>query len=168
MSVPLPMRWDGDAFAPLPRFAKAADREYVVGEVYHIVPVEERSMASHRQYFAAIREGWENLPEHYGERFQSPEALRKYALIKVGFCDSRSIVCASKAEAERIAAFIRPMDPFAIVVIDGATVTIYTAQSQSQKAMGRAKFQDSKTKVLDFIASMIGVSPDALSQSRAA
>lgn len=158
--TPLVFQWDGEHMVPLnPR---AADRQYVVGEQYRLAVHEERSAASHSHYFAALNEAWQNLPEDQAERFPTVEHLRKWALIKAGYHDERSIVAASKAEATRIAAFIRPMDDYAIVVSSGAVVIVYTAKSQSMKAMGREAFQDSKQKVLDIVASMIDVRPAEL------
>lgn len=154
--------WAGDGFTPLPRFAKACDKEFVVGERYQIEPIEERSAVSHRHYFAALHDAWVNLPEDQAGHFATSEHLRKYALIKAGFADERSLVCASKAEALRVAAFVRPLDEYGIVDVREATVKVYTAQSQSTKAMGKAEFQRSKTAVLDIIAAMIGVDTETL------
>ena len=81
--------------------------------------------------------------------------MRKWALIRTGFRDERSIVCASKAEAERVAAFVKPMDDFAIVIAHEASVLVYTAKSQSMKAMGAKEFQRSKEAVLDYCQGMI-------------
>lgn len=157
MSAPLTYAWDGEAFAPLPRFAKHADKEFVIGQNYRLEVQEERSAISHRHYFASLHEAWLNLPEVHAERFATEEHLRKYALIKAGYRDERSIVCASKAEAQRVAAFIRPMDEYAIVTVHDATVIVYTAKSQSSKAMGKQAFQESKQAVLDIVSQLIGV-----------
>lgn len=164
MSGPPPIlcAWDGEAFVPLPRFARLADKGYVVGETYPLVVHEDRSQASHRQYFAAVHDAWQNLPEDAAERFPTSEHLRKYALIKAGFRDERSVACSSKAEAQRVAAFIRPMDDFAVVTVSGPLVTVYTAKSQSYRAMGKEDFQRSKEAVLDVLAGMVGVTPGAL------
>lgn len=164
--TPLPFRWTGDSFEPL--HPRRADKEYVVGEVYDLVPVEQRSRASHAHYFAALTEAWRNLPESMDAQFPTSEHLRKYALIKTGYADERSIVCASRTEALRVAAFIRPMDTYAIVAASEATVKVWTAKSQSMKAMGKAEFEASKTAVLDLVAKMIGVSKDALEGADAA
>ena len=87
--------------------------------------------------------------------------------IKCGYADERSIVCSSKAEAQRVAAFIRPMDSFALVTVHelSALVRVYTAQSQSMKAMGKRQFQESKTAVLDYVAGLIGTSAEALAKN---
>jgi hypothetical protein len=55
-----------------------------------------------------------------------------------------------------------------LVIVQGATVTRYTAKSQSKKAMGAADFQRSKTLIMEVIAKMLGVEPEALAQARAA
>lgn len=160
---PLWFQWTGEAMVPLnPR---AADRMYVVGERYHLDHIEERSAASHRAYFAALHDAWQNLPEDLAERFATPEALRKYALIRTGFRDERSIIAASKAEARRIAAFIKPLDEFAVVSVHEAAVIVWTAKSQSMKAMGKAEFQRSKDAVLQFCAEIIGVTRDELGRA---
>lgn len=157
-AAPIAFQWDGEAMAPASAFwSRKADEAFVIGETYRLVEHHDRSMASHNHYFVAITEGWQNLPEHLAERFPTAEHLRKYALVRAGYADERSIVCASKAEAQRVAAFVKPMDDFAVVVVSEATVKVFTAKSQSMKAMGKKAFQDSKTAVLDVIDEMIGV-----------
>jgi hypothetical protein len=158
--------WDGDAFVPKSAvWKRRANDAYVVGVDYIMEPKEERSERSHRHYFAAIREAFMNLPEEAAERFANQEALRKFALIKTGYRDERSIVCASRAEAARWATFIRPMDEFSIVVVIEATVTVFTAKSQSRKAMGPKDFQESKVKVLDYIGELLGTDAKGLMQA---
>lgn len=159
--------WDGEAMVPRKGFAKRCDEQFTVHEVYRMEVCEERSMVSHRHFFAAIHEAWMNLPEALGERFATPEHLRKYALIKTGFRDERSFACSSKAEALRLAAFLQPFDDYAVVVVHESTVIAYTAKSQSMKAMGKKDFQRSKDAVLGYCAELIGVRPEAL-ESKAA
>lgn len=160
--TPVTFTWTGETMEPLQRFRRLCDRQFVVGESYPLVVQEDRSSHSHRHYFASIHDAWLNLPEDQAERFQTSEHLRKYALIRAGFFDEKSIVCASKSEAQRIGAFIKPMDTFAIVVAREATIRVFTAKSQSVKAMGKKEFQDSKQKVLDIVSGMIGVDTGAL------
>jgi hypothetical protein len=165
IAPPILCQWDGESFVPLARHAKLADTHFVVGETYPLVVEEGRSGISHRHYFASISEAWHQLPEDVAERWPTPEHLRKYALIRCGYADERSIVCASKAEAQRIGAFIKPMDDYAVVLASEAVVKVYTAKSQSVRAMGGKEFQKSKTAVLDFIAGLIGVTPESLSSN---
>lgn len=165
MIAPIVCSWDGEVFVPLKRFAKLCDQRFVIGEFYYLEESKSRSDVSHRHYFACVHDGWMNLPEHMTERFPTQEHLRKWCLIKCGYHDQRSIVASSKAEAQRIAAFIRPVDEFAVIVVSECTVTIYTAKSQSKKAMGNDDFQDSKRKVLDMIAGMIGTDATSLAKN---
>ena len=81
---------------------------------------------------------------------------------------SETLVASSKAEAVRLAAFIRPIDEFSIVTVQGAVVTRFTAKSQNMRAMGKAEFEASKRAVLDKIADMIGVSTNDLTKAEAA
>lgn len=156
--APLTMRWDGEAMIPASQFwAARADKQWVVGEVYQIVEHHERSQVSHNHYFAAIGEAWHNLPEDLLTDFPTTEHLRKKLLVKAGYADERSIVCASKAEALRVAAFIKPMDDYAVVTVRESVVRVYTAQSQSTKAMGKQVFQASKQAVLDALDALLGV-----------
>lgn len=163
---PVLFMWDGEAMRPAN--PKLADRHFVIGEAYPLIVNEERSTNSHSHYFAALNEAWKNLPEAEAERWPTVEHLRKYALIRAGFRDERSIVCASKAEAQRMAAFVKPMDEYAIVATSEAVVRVYTAKSQSMRAMGKADFQASKDAVLTIVSQLIGVTPEALGQARAA
>lgn len=160
---PIVFDWDGEAMVP--RHPGLADRHYVVGQSYRLIPHEDRSVRSHRHYFACINDAWSNLPEHLAERLPTPDHLRKYALIKAGYRDERSIVAASKAEAQRLAAFMKPMDDYAVIVAREAVVTVYTAKSQSMKAMGKKTFMASKDAVLDVLSQMIGTSREALAKN---
>ena len=168
MPAPLMYRWQGDSFTPIPRHAKECDARYVVGHVYALDEIHERSAKSHAQYFAAIAEGWKNLSDDAAQQFPTPEHLRKFCLIRTGFRDERSIQSASRAEALRLAAFIRPMDEFAIVTVTGATVTVFTAKSQNYRAMGKDEFQRSKQSVLDYIAELLGTTAKELDAAGAA
>jgi len=163
---PLTCDWDGEVFRPI--HPRRADNYLTVGERYSLVQYEERSSASHNHEFAWLKEAWLSLPEHLAEKFPTSEHLRKWALIRAGYSDSHTIVCSSKAEAVRVAAFIRPMDEFAVVVVQGATVTRYTAKSQSKRAMGAKTFYESKERIMEVVARMLDVEPQELPQARAA
>lgn len=160
-----PWKWDGEALVPPNQhWARRADTALVVGETYLLVEHQERSPNSHKHFFASVKEAWEQLPEHLSEAYPTPDALRRFALIKAGFCDAHPFVCSSRAEALRFAAYLKPVDTYSVVTVKEAVVTRYTAQSQSMKAMGRADFQRSKDAVLAVIAEMVGVSPAVLSR----
>lgn len=160
--------WNAERSVMVPRNRSLADRTWVDGETYRLGVIEERSAASHSHYFAALTEAWASLPHEQAERFPTVEHLRKYALIRTGYHNSDSFVCGSKAEAVRLAAFIRPTDEFSVIDVSAATVTRYSAKSQSKRAMGAEEFQRSKTAVLDYAASLIGVERKALEQNAGA
>ena len=168
MNATFPCVWTGDSFEPLPGFRKRADAAFVVGMVYHMETVEERTARTHKHYFACVNEAWRSLPDDFAERFPTPESLRKFALIKAGFADSRQIVAASRADALRLAAFIRPMDEYAVVSVSEAVVTVWTAQSQSMRAMGKELFKASKDGVLAAIETMLDLEPGTLGQQKEA
>lgn len=156
--TPILFQWTDDAkMAPQPRFLKLCDEQFAVGEIYRMEVIEERSRISHNHFFASVEEAWRNLPEGVAEQFPTSHHLRKYALIKAGFCDQNSVVCSSAEEALRVAAFIKPIDPFRVVVVRNNVVTIYNAKSQSTRAMGKDDFQRSKQNVLEIVAHMVGV-----------
>lgn len=137
-------------------WARRADVALVIGEQYYIEPKLGRSELSHRHFFALINDMWSNLPERLSESYPTPDHLRKYALIRTGFYDSHQLVCSSIKEANKIAAFIRPVDEYSIVSVDGKIVTRFVAKSQSYKAMGKSDFQRSKQAVMDFLSELIG------------
>jgi len=164
---PIPCVFQEGAFQPLPNYRKVANASYGEGEVVSLVAHEDRSLASHGHYFASVSEAWKNLPEEQTERFPTADHLRKWALIKTGYRDERTFVCSSKAEATRVAAFVKPLDPYAVIIPRGAVVTAYTAKSQSMRAMGKKEFQESKEAVLGVLAEILHIEPSALG-SRAA
>lgn len=172
MTTPFYLQYhgDGEFRTPSPHWTRYADKEFVVGETYQMVEHHDRSGVSHRHFFASVNEAWKNLPEMYsGFPFaESAEHLRAYALIRTGWCDTHTITCTSKAEAMRLAAFIRPIDAFSLVDVKESTVTRYTAKSQSMRAMGKDDFQRSKQDVLDFLDDLIGTEKGQIEKERAA
>lgn len=168
MDAPILCQWDGEAFRPVGRSARDADARFVVGERYTLLEEKPRSGAQHRMFFASVNEAWSNLPECLAREFATPDHLRRYALIMTGYRDERTLVASSRAEALRIAAFLRPVDPFAVIVQEGAVVRVLTARSQSMKAMGAKDFKASMDAVLDYLAQMIGTDPAALRNTEAA
>lgn len=165
---PIPCAFIDGAFRPLKGFHNVASAHYGEGEIVALVPHEDRSMNSHRHYFACVREAWQNLRENDAERFPTDKHLRAYALIKTGHRDESSIVCKSNEDALRVAAWGRQPNDYSLVVVSGRVVSRYTAKSQSTTAMGAKVFQQSKDDVLAFLAEMIGVDPADLSRARAA
>ena len=166
MSGPQPFRYEGDGLMQALR-PRAADRQFVVGEVYTMVAEQPRSTRSMGMFFASVAEAWRNLPDDLAEEYPDAETLRKKALIRTGSQRQRSIVCASKAEARRVAAFIEPMDRYAIVAVSEAVVRVYTRALAIRCAMGRKNLPRAWA-VLAFCAGLIGVAPDDLMKAEAA
>jgi len=162
---PLSFTYDGEALVPSnPHWARRVDASYVIGQTYILVPHEDRSRNSHNHQFAEIAEAWKHLPEGWSRRLPTPKHLRKFCLIKAGYADSRTFVAASEKQARDLMRFLRPVDEFSLVTAEAATVTVWTAQSQSLRAMGKAKFQASKQAILEIAAGMIEVTPAVLAR----
>lgn len=157
MTDPLWYRWNGAAMIPMrPELAERVfrpDGHYLL-EAHH-----ERSWQRHKAYFASLHEAWSSLRS---DDYPTPEHLRKFALIRTGYYDERVLVCESEAVAERVAAFVTPLDEFAAIVAQGNLVRVYTAKSQSYKAMGRDQFNASMDAVLDYVADLVGVRREEL------
>jgi hypothetical protein len=162
MIYPAEFHWDGKVMVPMPRFRKLADKQYVAGECYTLGISEDRSAASHRHYFACVTDAWRNLPEDKVERYPSPEHLRKWALIRAGYHDERSIVCEGNKQARAIVALVEALDEFSVTMVRGPVIKVYTAKSQSTENMTREQFERSKQDVLAILAEVIGVSTKQL------
>jgi hypothetical protein len=101
MSAPIPFTWDGDAMVPLARFAKLADKQFVVGLTYPLAVQEERSGISHKHYFARVHDLWLNLPDAIATEWATSDMLRKHALIMTGWHKERRVALSSPAEARK-------------------------------------------------------------------
>lgn len=153
--LPVTFEWTEDGvMKPLDRWVSRCDQQFVVGETYRLVPEEERSNASQAHYFAALKEGWSNLREDLAPSFPTPERLRHWCLIKLGYATEQSIVCQTTADAFRFAEFMKRQDSEAVVIHKGNVLKIYTAKSQSVRSMKKAEFEKSKHDVLELVASM--------------
>jgi hypothetical protein len=157
--------WDGENFEPVRQHRKLVEAEHTTGRLYRLAEAYDRSMASHRGYFAEITDRWASLPEQYDGEWPSPDHLRKWALIKTGFCHITTTPCKSRAEAERIAAHIRRRDTYAVVWIRDNVVHDAVAKSQSMTGMNRAEFQESKTKVLQYLSELMGIPEQKLAET---
>ncbi len=157
MPAPLTYRWDGDAMIPLVHCRAKANEQFVVGQAYRMTEYEERSLATHNHEFAWLHEKWLNLPEALAPLYPSEEHLRKRALIQAGYYTETAIDAGSNAAALRVAAAVRALDEFALVIVQGAYVLVRRAKSQSRRAMKKDEFQASKTAIMEIIDEMIGL-----------
>lgn len=155
MSALILCRWTGEVFVPLSNRMPDLDD----GTAYRMEVVEDRNWQRHKAYFARLKELWETLPESAALEpwAQSPESLRKYALIRTGYCTCTTHATGTKAEARRTAAILRAeADEFTVVVPRGTTVEVYRAKSQAGRAMRKAEFNESADAVLAFLSALIG------------
>lgn len=165
--APVEMVWQGGVLRPVsPYWLRRAQKEFGEGEVVRIVRHHERSMGAHNAYFAQIENAWKSLPPMMEERFPSADHLRRYALVKAGYCHSDSIVCPSHADALRVSAFVRGADEFAVVTVNKNVVTRYTPKSQSYRNMDKKTFMESKEKTLEVIADLLGVTAGELDAAK--
>ena len=163
--IPVIFEWDGDAMKPVAGFAKACDRQFVVHERYRMEVVQQRSPESHRHFFAAVNEAFNNIPEAHAGRWPTPDHLRRWALIQAGFRTETVYIATTNAEALRIGTFLRSLDEFAYVEVRGKTATFHRAKSQSYAEMSRKEFAESKEAVLGVLAKLIDVPKDELTSS---
>jgi len=157
--------WNGTHMAPLPRFIPLCNKQFVAGQEYPMEIVEDRSMDSHRQYFAAVHDGWMNLGEADTERFKSSEHLRAWALVHTGFCTETDYPCDNYKEALLAARIIRSRSAYSVIKISGDVVKVFDPESQAiygPGAMKPKRFQESKVAVLGLIESMTGVESGTL------
>lgn len=157
------MLWDGEAMRP--KDLAHARHTYHVGRTYSFRD-DERSRESHNQFFDVVAFAFDTLPE--GHAFTNPEHLRKWALVRRGYYTATPVLLPTEEEAERTAHIIEmlmPADDYIEFVVNGPLLTIVKPLSQSVKAMGGKKFQQSKQDVLAYIANyMLDVPLDDLMQ----
>ena len=158
-------RWSDETFQVSPHVAGRLGKMLEHGETVQLDLVDARTLIDHNHYFACIKVAFDNLPEDIGADFKTPEHLRKWALIKAGYCTTVNTVCKSHAEAMRLALFARMIDEYAISTVERRVVTTYRATSQSYDTMSRKAFHKSKDAVLDVLSKLLGTSVDELLRS---
>jgi hypothetical protein len=164
MSAPLLYVWNGEGFEPTPYYRRVAERQFQIGRVYRLEQVEARSWDSHRHYFAAVHDAWQNLPEG-GPQFQSPDELRKWALTHTAFRDTREYRATNRQEALRVARYLREGHDYSRIEFDEDDPRIvrqYIPRSQAAATMSGREFQLSKQAVLDVLAAKLGVTVEDL------
>lgn len=155
-------------FIPFLRHKAFVAETYKEGDQVFLDIQQERSTKTHGHQFAWISDAFDSLPErlHNAPFAQSPETLRKHALIMTGFCEVATIPCGSKAVSERVAAHVSVMavklHGYAIVSTSGPMVVVKTPMSQSSRAMGKEAFQKSKEAILNWIGNLLETNPEDL------
>lgn len=163
---PLLFTWDGEAMQIAHFHRTEADTQFVIGQRYRLVEIEERSQRSHAHYFAVLHEVWSSLPDSLVEKFPTEEVLRKHALIMQGFFRERRFAAETPAAARRLAAALKPVDldeDYAIISVNDCVVIERRPLSQSRKGMPeKGQFNRSKQAVLEWIADLVGVAASEL------
>lgn len=163
MTDVLPMRYEGNGLFRCLHPKRITANQ---GDVHGWQMAEHRSKSSHDHFFALVNEAWKSLPEDMADDFPSPEHLRKWSLIKAGFCSETQIVCANNSEAMILATKAKSLDKYSVISLTGKTVTIWTADSQRRDAMGRQEFQEAKERAIHAISQLLGT--DAATLGKAA
>jgi hypothetical protein len=166
---PLPCRWTGSEFRPWN--LALARKYYEPSGTYNLVVHDERSQASHNEFFAALDTRWQTLPAELEAEYPSRESLRHKTLIRTGYCTEKDFVLPTDAAATLFAAALIEADDeqYCIIEVRGRIVRRYRAQSQAYRAMGKKVFEQSKQAVLDYIdREILGVEPSPQHQRPAA
>lgn len=158
------------AMVPALRYRRVAEKQFHVGDEYPLIVMQPRSRASHSQYFAAIGDGFENLPENIAARFPTAEHLRKWLLIETHWCTEKEFEFEGRdaeKQARRLALFIRTEDEHARISISKVSATkfkviVRKAMSQEHAAMDKETFQASKKDVLDLLEQLTDVPKGSL------
>lgn len=138
------------------------------GEIVFVSIERGRSANSHKHQFAWLKDAWANLPESVAGLpwAETPDTLRKHALIATGFFQTYTLDCGAEAAARRVKAALVSAEAnshgYAIGRVSGPVVQIWTPRSQSVRAMGGKVFQESKSAIMEWIADKIGVTADQL------
>ncbi|MDE4176334.1 hypothetical protein PXK01_19435 [Phaeobacter sp. PT47_59] len=143
------------------------------GELVTVSIDRDRSGKSHRHQFAWIKDAWGSLPESVMHMpwAETPEALRKHALIATGFHQVYTLDCGANATARRVKAALLAAEVkahgYALGQVQGPVVRVWTPESQSVRAMGGDRFRESKNAILDWISAQVGVTPEELRRAAA-
>ena len=143
------------------------------GEVVLVSIDRARSPQNHKHQFAWIKDAWGNLPESalLQPWAETPETLRKHALIATGYHQTLVLDCGANATAQRVKTALLAAEVkahgYALGQVRGPVVRIWTPESQSVRSMGGDRFKASKAAILDWIASQMGVAPDELKSAGA-
>lgn len=166
------MIWTGQSLIPDGNYAVAQAHDRLgEGEVVAVDIDPERTTKNHNHFFTCVNTAWQNLPDGLKDApyATSADVLRKHALISTGHCDTDMVTVGDGQSAEKVAAFVSRMavrlHGYAITHAEGGLVHCYTPHSQSLKEMGNHRFKQSKTDVLSWLANLIGVSVQQLSES---
>lgn len=133
------------------------------GDIVAMTEDAGRSMKQHRWLFACIRKAYDTLPERQISRFPSEEHLRKYALIKAGWCDVHQQAFSSPVNAELAAKAFKvganlttEGKNFTLAIANGNIVTYAVPRSISFKACKGQAWETVCQGVVDYLCELVG------------
>jgi hypothetical protein len=169
------------AMVPAKRYANVCGRQFHEDEEYPLAPLEARSRSSHNHFFAALADGFANIPEDVGmvqQRlniktmppggWKDEEHFRAWALCETGWCDLDEFEFDSPKDAVTFARYCRKKDDerdaYTMILVRGKHVTIKTPKSQSAANMSKEPFEQSKRDVLDLLETITGLKKGTLNK----
>ncbi len=147
------------------RFGNVARAQFRDGEEYPLYVREHRSSKSHAFFFASVKNAHDNLSAENTEILQTPEHLRKWALIVSGWYDETLVDAGEgkygRRRAIQMAGFARKLDDFAEIKVikhgENWFLRVRVAKSQSLSSMDKEEFKKSSRDVLDVLSGTIEV-----------
>lgn len=165
-------RVDNDVMVPDERDLERFRAQFEPGKIYWLIEQHERSNESHGLYFAALKLGFENLPDDKRGMCPTVDDWRSFALIATDFYNTIVQVFDSPADAiagSIMAAMLaRRTEDFVITEVEGSILTVYVAKSQKTlrtdpiNGMDKKDFEASKQAVLEYTCTFIGMDVDTL------
>lgn len=146
----------------------AASAQFKEGQRAVLIEHKERSGKSHRHWFITVKEAHDNLPDQWAKQFPTVEKLRKYVLIRVGWCTHTAYACDTERDAITLMRALKSIDDYAVVKREGSVVNYFVAKSQSESNMDKEEFEVVKDRSLDLLAQMLGVSKGDLTKNAGA
>lgn len=116
----------------------------------------DQSDPMRRRFFAIVRAVWKTLPDALAKQYPSPVHLRKAALCRVGWCESKVTTCGNRTSAIQVAALVSHLDRYAIVDITGSVVTVFTARSLRKRGCPKKTFSEVSRKCLQWLSDLVG------------
>lgn len=125
-----------------------------------------RSVEQHRRYFALIRVAFDNWPESDERQFSSPEELRAYLQMKVGYREVGAKIPLSGLNRERATmlaeAAIRAAGSYAVPVLYNDQLIVFRPKSIAFDKLKHADACKLFDDVADLIEQSIGVPAEKL------
>lgn len=151
---------DDEVLVPAKNIRRRMAEVMVVGQTYRVEAAEydptPRSLRAHRRNFAELYRLYHNLPEDLMREYPTKEHFRAKLLIKEGYCTHADYPAKDAETAALLAAFIRLLDDYAVVVVSDDVVRVYRAKSQAEDAMDKKTFYESMDAIILAAEQLVG------------